>query len=762
MNSGTLYFEKISKWDRPGEPVTVSIPFAPGRLADPARLAVRDGGPDAAALPVQAAPLTRWPDGSIQWLLAHFQADLPGNADKLLYFDLDGGRAAPPCPTPVRLAETDDGIRVDTGAACFSIPRGGFLPLADVVLDGREILGNRPFAGFAARVGGRELSTASCPVELEVEEAGPLRAVVAVRGTHRDARGGAALELAGRVTAYAGKSYVEVEHGFCHVGEEEEVVLESLELAVRPAGGENVRFALGEGHYRTAIRRGCGAGGEALERTLDAETVLYQSWEHFPDCFYGDFWADWTDDRGGVAVTIHQAHQNFPKGLSADARGLTCRLYPAGQAPARILRGMGKTHRMQLYFHASAEPIERITARSLQFQLPDRPSLARRWFAENNPWVEGFFPQVVPDRLLTRLATLHDGRPKALGMMHFGDAPDAGYTGQGRGRGRAVWVNNEYDRPHACSLFYALTGLRRALDSALVTARHWLDVDLCRCSADPLRDGGLVAHSAYHATGAVYPSHEWVEGLLDYYAWTGRREGLDCAVRVAENILRHMAQPPLSDPGEASVREGGWALRAMVGMYLGTGRKRWADEARKLAGLLLQWHERFGALLAPYTSHAMPRVPFMIALTVNSLARFLLIADDERVRKLIVATADDLLAHCLGPDGIFYYKELPSLRRPYATPHVLEALTHAYRITGNQAYLRVAARQFAAMMDGPSGATAGGRKVIDPDGAVVQGAGDARPFAAAYTSVLLFAAAATPLGLLDGYDYPPAAATDDG
>ena len=39
-----LYFEKISKYDRPREPVTVSIPFAERRLDDPNRLVVRDGG----------------------------------------------------------------------------------------------------------------------------------------------------------------------------------------------------------------------------------------------------------------------------------------------------------------------------------------------------------------------------------------------------------------------------------------------------------------------------------------------------------------------------------------------------------------------------------------------------------------------------------------------------------------------------------------------------------------------------------------------
>ena len=70
----TLYFEKLSQFDRPAEPVTVSIPFANGKLTDPRQLRVLDGDE---ALPVQARVLATWPDGSVKWLLVHLQPDLP-------------------------------------------------------------------------------------------------------------------------------------------------------------------------------------------------------------------------------------------------------------------------------------------------------------------------------------------------------------------------------------------------------------------------------------------------------------------------------------------------------------------------------------------------------------------------------------------------------------------------------------------------------------------------------------------------------------
>lgn len=747
----TLYFEKISQFDRRAEPVTVSIPFAAGTLTDPQRLVIHDGD---VALPVQARALATWPDGSVKWLLVHFQPDLPGNRDKTLTFEVDETCQVAEDLAGLVVTETPSGIHVDTGPLAFLAANDGFLPVCDVRLEGKSLWDATPFKGFALTYDGQTVETASGPVELEIEEAGPLRAVILVKGKHRKADGTPYLDFHGRITAYAGKPYIEVEHQFIHAEETPELSLESLALAFRPeVHAASPHLALGQGYYRTAIQESDDA---PLEMAIDTETILYQANEHFIDSFYGDFWVDWRDEIGGVMLSIYQAHQNFPKKLRVAKDGIVCGLYPDDAPPASVIQGMAKTHRIQLHFHAPDMPVGEGSVRSLQFQLPDRPALSREWFRANNPWLETFFPEKLPDRLLTFLNRIHDGRPKALGMFHFGDAPDAGYTNQGRGQGHTVFVNNEYDRPHACALYYALTGQRRVLDSALVSARHWLDVDLCHYSPDPLLHGGLKIHTRYHVTGGVTPSHEWTEGLLDYYFFTGRREALDAARSVAENVLRHMERPSMKTPGETSVREGGWALRALVGMWIGAGEERWRDEARKLATMYLDWFDRYGALLAPYTSHSMPRVPFMISLTVNSFARYLLIEPEgelaERVKTLIVATVDDMLAHCLGPDGVAYYKELPSLRRTAPTYHLLEALTHAYRITGDVRYLKIAARQFAAAdhetfsRDRP--------KYADDSGAVIDGEGGGRPFADKYTSLLLYAGAATPLGLLDWYEYP--------
>jgi hypothetical protein len=753
----TLTFEKISRYDRKAEPISLSIPFASGRLTDERQLTLWDGE---ATVPAQARALAHWADGSIKWLLVHAQPDLPGNLEKVLTFEISDGPPTPLSSRQVALTEKEGGIWVDTGVLSFQIPTTGFLPLRDVALGGKALWNPRPFGGFTLRANGVDVSTDCAPVTLKVEEAGPLRAVILIEGKHRRLDGSDYLDFRGRITAYAGKPYVEVEHQFIHREEEPELALESLTLRFRPEGGTHPHLALGQGYYQTQIQESDEA---PLAMVIDADTLLYQANEHFIDSFYGDFWADWRDATGGLALSLYQAHQNFPKGLRVSADGIDADLFPDTVAPAPLIRGMAKTHRILLHFHEPARTTGEATAllaslstRSLQFQLPDHPALPREWYRANNPWLEDFFPDRLPDRLITFLNQIHDGRPKALGMFHFGDAPDAGYTNQGRGRGHSVWVNNEYDRPHACALYYALTGQRRVLDSALVSARHWLDVDLCHYDPDPLIDGGLKIHTRYHVTGGVTPSHEWTEGFLDYYFLTGRTEALDAARSVAENVLRHLERPQMKTPGATSVREGGWALRALVGMWIGTGEERWREAARRLITMYLDWFDTFGALLAPYTSHSMPRVPFMISLTVNSFARYLLIEPEgelaERVRGLIVGTVDDMLAHCMGPDGIAYYKELPSLRHTAPTYHLLEALTYAYRVTGDERYLKVATRQFAAVSQQTG--THARPKYADDSGAVIDGEGGGRIFADKYTSLLIYAGAASAAGMLDWYEYP--------
>ena len=103
-----LFFEKISKYDRPYEPVSVSFPFAEGKLRDPNMLVIREKD---RILPIQTKVLARWKDDSNKWLLVHLQPDLPGNACKKLQFEILGSSPVPAMPETACLLYTSPSPR---------------------------------------------------------------------------------------------------------------------------------------------------------------------------------------------------------------------------------------------------------------------------------------------------------------------------------------------------------------------------------------------------------------------------------------------------------------------------------------------------------------------------------------------------------------------------------------------------------------------------------------------------------------------------
>jgi len=745
-----LRFEKLSKYDRRAESVSVAFPFPKGQLLDPSQLQILDGDE---LLFTQKHVTARWDDGSVKWLLVHFQVDLPGNASKTISAILNGEKAEASLPAQhVRVTETDEGVTVNTGPLELKVRKSGFDLFHEAFFEGQRIGLPGFISGFyVVERDGKRYTTAEDEAEVAVEETGPMRGVVVVSGKHRCGTE-TFLDYRVRIIAYAGKPYVEVEYQFINRERKRAVSLGEVGLKVQMEPAGEPHLAIGEGYYGTHIEK----SSEALETCINAETIMWQSNEHIEECYYGDFWADFTDERSGVAVSIYQAHQNFPKALRVDRQGVTVSLYPSTEEAVEILQGVAKTHRIMFHFHKPSFDLEEVSSRSLQFQLPDQATLPERWYAEAGVWPERVFPNRLCRRMELFLVDLIESRSKGLGMLSFGDGPEAGYTEQGRGRGEIVWSNNEYDPPHVLFMQYARTGERRFRSIAEAAAQHWIDVDFCHFSEDPLREGGQVIHSARHVTGGVTISHEWVEGLLDFYHFTGKREALEKALAIGENIMRHLRSPTFQRLGYFQARDTGWALLALLALYRETYDKRYLEVSKEIVKSFLEWKEKFGTFLAPYTNHTQIRVPFMITIAANSLMRYYWITNDERVKKTIIEVTDDLIEHAVMRGGIVYYKELPSLQARGATPHLLETLSYAYELTRDQKYLKTALHQLEYMLDrGSRRGGIPGRKEIKGD-SIVKGYGLPGPgfaFASSFISLLTLYYSTSENGLLDYLDY---------
>ncbi|MFP3903430.1 MAG: beta-L-arabinofuranosidase domain-containing protein, partial [Armatimonadota bacterium] len=572
-----IHFPKLSRYDRSAEPVTAAIPFPRSTLGDGMKVCVHNAN---LPVPTQSRTTATWPDGSVKWLLVDFLADLPGNAAADFTLHADGSCAEP--SQPVQARQVTGRIVIDTGPLALSLCHSGEKGLVDsAALQTTQLVASGELKGPVVSIEGREYTPKIGPGGWKLQDRGPVRLVARAEGTHVACDGSTCMDFTAAITAYAGKPWVELEYRIINREEPEELTVDACVLSYRPEGYNDVTTALGRSLYRSNISSS--DAGATLEHIIDAKQLVYEPNEHIPEVMYGAYWADHTCERGGVCISFFQAPQNFPKSFRSAAQGLDIGIIPAETQSITFIRGVARAQRMQLHFHGSDEEIESLNVRSLQYQMPDHPQIDRETYRAAGVTEDVFIDERVPE-VERYLVTLADRRTRGYGMLNWGDTPDKGYTEQGRGRGEYVWTNNEYDFPHSMLLFYERIGERRLLDYLRRAAEHWMDVDVCHCSPDPLRQGGQVTHSARHVTGRVVVSHEWVEGLLDYYHLTGDEFALQTALGIGNNILRNLEKMSMEEGGMFSARETGWALRSLVTLFRETDEQKWLDPADEIVG----------------------------------------------------------------------------------------------------------------------------------------------------------------------------------
>ena len=781
----TLRFEKLYNKDRLAQPCSVSIPLPPEALKDVDIVTVWQKGK---RLPVQKKVLSWYPDGSVRFLFLRFPADLPANQAAEVECDLFGeylvggwkeenkesGRlqAAREYFQGKREEEgslvkkQEQGYRIETGVLSFTVRHGSVGMLEQAEAFGSQYT-EEQFSGMLLEAGDEKEKTVYAMKyrEWHIVEEGPVCVVLSNQGRleqkhgntdfkeaadiHGEAEEGVLCEI--RMTAYAGKSYVDVELRLVNAAEQVLPVRSwKLPFFVESGQGkaEPVRSCVAESNYKTKFL--VSETGETVEQEITAEFLLNQNNEHMAETFYGTFFADCTTAEGGLCATVYQAHQNFPKAVQAGKKGILVNLVPEGSEPVVLQPGMAVSQNVQLYFHKAEEELQDINHQSILYQMPDQPVVPMEVYEES-----GLFPEIFLRKeqqavdVECALILSADVHTRSYGMLHWGDAPDPNYTAQGRGQGNLVWTNNEYDYPHACMLQFARTGTRRFRDYCIVSGTHQRDVDICHYSRNELCKGGQWEHTKGHCMdGKIVCSHQWVEGILDCYHLTGDERFLDAALGIGENVLRLLETPDYKKTGGLSARETGWALRTLTALYQETFEKKWTTVCERIVEQFKEWSAVYGGWLAPYTDNTVIRVPFMISVAVGSLMRYYRVAPRNDIREMILAAVDDMIEHCYMDNGYFYYKELPSLQRTGTNPLVLEALAIAYELTGDRAYLNYGRKTFRMTVQNSLELGYGTTKRI-AEHAVLVGTAATKRFAQMFVPVAVYYKVAAEAGILE-------------
>jgi len=384
-------------------------------------------------------------------------------------------------------------------------------------------------------------------------------------------------------------------------------------------------------------------------------------------------WLGMADEAAGWVLYVPEASERMPKGWKIEGRHVTVEVHPAWAEPLHWLQAMTLFQRFELSRlpqDASADELENEGLRWWRQPIVEIPAEAYRAAGWRIPFA--YDPKRYPKTEYDIRRTWNFGW--SSGTFDYGDD----YL---KGKGTR---NHEYDFI-ACALKeYARTGHLEIFKLAKAAAEHMMYVDFVPYSADPWKEGGVPAHCAYHNTGAAYPSHMWVEGLLLYHLMTGDRYALHVAMRVGDFFLKYIAER--FQVVEGTARETGWTLVALGALYDITHEERYLAGAKKVVDRYLD---------AGPEAFFPGDATFCIGVAMIGFDRLRPFYRGAEIERFIPAVLDYLMENRCDELGIFdYWFDAERGSFYWIQAHLPEALNIGYRLTGDARYLKAAWRLY--------------------------------------------------------------------
>lgn len=312
-------------------PVTQGVPFAPGALARGTPVRVVDAA--GRALPTQTSCLATWREDrkDVKWLLVDFQADLAAGERTDFRLEHGPGAEPPPPDEPVRIHDAGAEVVLDTGPLTLSFRRdaAAFWQRLAVRAGGvsHELFGDEK-PGLLMRDHRGNLydsRNGAMAARVEVEEAGPLRACIRVRGYHVSDDGLRFCPYILRIHAYAGSTHLRIDHTYIFDQEPLDIRLAQVRLHLPLLTAGAVTMACGDAACRH-IERATGS----LKLTQSTDRT----------CRSGDaqwnrevLWASMRGSNAGVVAMIRDMWQQYPKAIALDKGGLAFDIWPDDAPP---------------------------------------------------------------------------------------------------------------------------------------------------------------------------------------------------------------------------------------------------------------------------------------------------------------------------------------------------------------------------------------------------------------------------------------------
>ena len=625
-------------------------------------------------------------------------------------------------PRPAALLKVDktvDGLSVRNGVLTFDLGRKNFRLLENLKFKGQAIL--HGVDGQARKAGQAKLAKAKfLPLqELEIEQIGPVKAIIRLRGSLASGNDGSGklLDFTARITVAAGVPWVRVEWGLINPGydlvevpdparEGEGEVLAGLfhDRAHTPIDLMRLNFDLALSGCETAL-----LGGD-MTRTFHYEVhpparylipwqkgqpTLWQSpgkggcraWAcgHGPD---GHEWIDLKDESKPYMIAPRPIHRRLKDGSE------TIRLAAPLAGWVHMTDGQqGFTVQLQHFYENRPKKIDLDVDRLTLDLWPEEEGVlnCEEGVAKTHVMTVSFFDEDMRSAHVDTVATaraqpvvprldpkyvqetgaagdLFPPDTKRYPTIEMGLRVGSRFTRRG-GQGMMDFGdeanhNNQYDWQFSCLLYFLRSGLESAFINGEASTWHSMDVDTIHHHRDPLMFEGL--HSGRgddHTATPVDPHYLYCQGMLLYYHLTGHPRALAIAGGIARNAIRHLRQKGRSGMVFNNGRAAGWSLLCVAAVYEETRDKALREGLDEYFDRLEKWQDKDGAFKGRvadgHNGYWKGSNAFMSGILLSAVYRAWEATESERARSMFIKGVDHLAERMKLPHGIIASTEGP-------------------------------------------------------------------------------------------------------